>query len=258
MNTNVNNRLDAAYDLDGTWSISAGVSQSSQTNQQTLAAQGDYNAKSVDLGLRYAAASASALSYTLRNTNGTYLNSNLPSPAGLYDDGYQQIDSELRLHWVLSGKSVADIYTSQISRRHPNYAQRDFSGRNAGVNVNWSLTGKTVLAASWARELASYQTSTSNYSRTDRVSLGPIWQLSPKTVVRARYEAAQSDYLGSPFGPVATPRSDTTNGASLSFDWQPYQYLTISTSLENASRRSNLAGLDYESKMATVSAQFSY
>ena len=43
--SDVNNRLDAAYDLDGTWSISAGVSQSSQTNQQTLAAQGDYNAK---------------------------------------------------------------------------------------------------------------------------------------------------------------------------------------------------------------------
>ena len=255
--SNVSNRLDAAYDLDGTWSLIAAVSQSTQTNQQTLTTGDDYSAKSVDLGLRYAAGSGSALSYTLRNNSGTYLNRVLPS-AGLYDDSYQQIDSELRMHWVVSGKSTADLYTSQISRNHPNYAQRDFSGRNAGVNFNWSLTGKSALAASWARELSGYQSSTSNYSQTDRVSLGPVWQPSPKTLVRARYELAQSDYLGSPFGPIATPRSDSTSAASLSFDWQPYQYLTISTSLENASRRSNLAGLDYESKMATVSAQFSY
>ncbi len=255
--SSINNRMDAAYDLDGAWSLNAGVSQSTQTNQQTLIAEGDYSAKSIELGLRYTAGSGSTLSYTLRNNNGTYLNRVLPS-SGLYDDSYQQMDSELKLHWVPSGKSVADIYTSQISRSHPNYAPRDFGGRNAGVNFNWSLTGKSALAASWVRELASYQTSTSNYSRTDRVSLGPVWQPSPKTLVRARYELAQSDYLGSPFGPVATPRSDSTSAASLSFDWQPHQYLTISTSLENASRKSNLAGLDYESKMATVSAQFSY
>ena len=255
--TNVNNRLDATYDMDGTWSVSAGVSQSGQTNQQTLTTEGDYSARSVDLGLRYAAGSGSALSYTLRNSSGTYLNRALPSP-GLYDDGYQQIDSELRLHWILSGKSAADLYTNQISRSHPNYAQRDYSGRNAGVNLNWSLSGKSALVASWARELASYQTSSSSYSQTGRLSLGPVWQLSPKAVVRARYEVAQSDYLGSPFGAVVTPRSDTTSAASLAFDWQPYQHLTISTSLENATRRSNLAGLDYEGKMATVSAQFIY
>ena len=257
LRTNSSSRLDGAYDLDGSWSVAAGISQSSQTNQQTLTAEGDYQEKATELGLRYAPGSGSTLSYTLRSANGTYLNRVL-SPTGLYDDGFQQIDSELKLHWVISGKSAADLYSNQISRTHPNYPQRDYSGRNVGLNFNWSLSGKSALAASWARELASYQTSTSNYSQTDRISLGQIWQLSPKAVVRARYELAQSDYLGSPFGLVATPRSDTTSGASLSFDWQPHQHLTISTSLENANRKSNLAGLDYESKMATVSAQFSY
>lgn len=257
LRSNSNSRLDAAYDIDGSWSLAAGVSQSSQTNQQPLTAEGDYSAKSSDLGLRYASGSGSSLNYTLRNANGIYLK-RLVSPSDLYDDGFTQIDSEFRLHWALSGKSAADIYTSQISRTHPHYAQRDYSGRNAGINLNWRFSGKSVLTASWTRELSSYQTSTSNYSQTDRIALGQVWQLSPKAVARARYEVTQSDYLGSPFGGVTTPRSDNTSGASLSFDWQPFQYLTISTSLENATRKSNLAGLDYESKMATVSAQFSY
>ena len=257
LRTNSSSRLDAAYDLDGSWTVATGMSRTSQTNQQASTAEGDYQAQSADLGLRYNAGSGSTVSYTLRSANGSYIDRVL-SPAGLYDDGFAQIDSELRLRWVLSGKSTADLYTSQISRTHPHYAQRDYSGRNAGVNFNWSLSGKSALVASWARELASYQTSTSNYSQTGRLSLGPVWQLSPKAVVRARYEVAQSDYLGSPFATLATPRSDTTSAASLAFDWQPYQHLTISTSLENATRRSNLAGLDYEGKMATVSAQFSY
>lgn len=257
LRTNNNGRLDAAYDIDGSWSVAAGVSQSTQTNQQALNAEGDYSSKSADLGLRYASGSGSTLSYTLRNANGTYLN-RVVSPTSLYDDGFTQIDSELRLHWALSGKSTADIYTSQISRTHPNYAQRDYGGRNAGINFNWIFSGKSALTANWARELSSYQTGTSNFSQTDRITLGQVWQLSPKAVARARYELAQSEYLGSPFGTVIAPRSDTTSGASLSFDWQPYQRLTISTSLENATRKSNLAGLDYESKMATVSAQFSY
>ena len=257
LRTNNSSRLDAAYDVDGSWSVAAGVARASQINQQALTAEANYQEQSADLSLRYNAGSGSTVSYMLRSANGSYID-RVVSPAGLFDDGFQQIDTELRLHWALSGKSTADLYTSQISRTHPHYAQRDYSGRNAGVNFNWSLSGKTALVASWARELASYQTSTSNYSQTGRLSLGPVWQLSPKAVVRARYEVAQSDYLGSPFGAVVTPRSDTTSAASLSFDWQPYQHLTISTSLENATRRSNLAGLDYEGKMATVSAQFSY
>ena len=257
LTTNTNTRLDAVYEPGGAWGIHTGVSQSAQTNQQNVLAVSNYTDKSVDLGLGYAYASGSTISYTLKNTDGTYLDRVLPS-VGLYDDGFKQIDNELRLHWVITGKSTADLYTTHISRTNPHYAERDYSGLNAGANFNWNITGKSALAASWTRELSDYQTIYSNYIQTDRIWLGPLWQLSPKTVVRLRYEVAQSDYLGSPFGPVVNQRSDTTTDASLSLIWQPYQYLTLSTSLENATRRSNFAGLDYESKMATVSAQFSY
>ncbi|MDD5332964.1 MAG: putative exosortase B-associated extracellular polysaccharide biosynthesis transporter EpsL [Rhodoferax sp.] len=257
LRTNSNTRVDTAYQLDGTWGVLAGVSQSTQTNQQTLTAESDYSDKSTNLGLLYTLASGSALTYTHRNTSGSYPNNQLPS-AGLYDDGFKQLDNELRLHWTVTGKSTADLSAARISRSHPHYPQRDYSGLNAGVNYNWSLTGKSALAASWVRELSSYQTNSSNYSQTDRVSLAPVWQLSPKAVVRLRYEVARSDYLGSPMGALGPQRSDSTSDASLSLIWQAHKHLTLSTSLENTSRNSNLAGLDYESKMATVSAQFSY
>lgn len=250
--TNTNTRFDAAYEIDGPWRVIGGVSQSAQTNEQVLLAEGDFRSNAADLGLRYVLGSGSSLSYALKTATGSYLNRVL-SPASLLDDGFDQIDNELRLHWIISGNSSADISAAHIKRSHPNFAQRDFSGLNAAFNLNWNMTGKSALTAGFARELASYQTESANYTQTDRFSIGPVWQVSPKAVVRLRYDVAQRAYLG-----VVAQRRDTTRDTSLSFDWQPYRYLTLSASLQNAMRTSNQPRLDYESNVATFSAQFTY
>lgn len=255
--TNTNTRFDAEYELGGAWRVIGGVSQSAQTNLAPLVAVSDYSATSADMGLRYASVSGNSLTYSVKNANGQYLNRVLSS-AGLLDDSYHQTDRELKLHWLISGKSTADVSAAYISRTHPHFGQRDYSGVNTGVHLNWNLTAKSALVASWVRELSNGQTSSSNYIQTDRFSLGPIWQVSPKAVLRLRYEVARRDYLGSPAGLVVNPRSDTTHDATLSFDWQPYQHLIFSISLQNARRSSNLAGFDYASNIATLSAQFSY
>lgn len=255
--TNTNTRFDAAYELNGSWRLLAGVAQSSQTNQQALVAEGDYNTTSADLGLGFAYASGSSFTYALKNTNGTYLNRVLPS-TGLHDDGFHQIDHELKLQWVLSDKSVANLSATHLSRTHPHHAQLNYSGLTTAVDFNWNITGKSALTARWARELSSYQTSNASYRQTDRFSLGPVWQVSPKAAIRLRHEFAKTNYLGSPTGVVTTQRSDTTRDTSLSFDWQPYQSLTLSASLQNASRVSSLAGVDFDSDMATFSAQFTF
>ncbi|MFZ4481994.1 MAG: XrtB/PEP-CTERM-associated polysaccharide biosynthesis outer membrane protein EpsL [Rhodoferax sp.] len=256
LRVNNNTRFDTALEPGGGWSVLAGVSQSTQTNQLAVTADADYEDKSVDLGFSYVLGSGNTIGYTRRKVEGRYLHHLLAS--GLYDEGFQQIDNEIKLHWLITGKSALDLKATHISRTHPQYADGDYSGVNASANFSWTISGKSALTASWTRELASYQTLYSSYSLTDRYSLGQFWQISPKLLLRARYELARTEYLGAPFGLIATPRSDSSTDASISFDWQPNQYITISTSLENATRKSNYAVLDYESKMATVSAQFSY
>lgn len=250
-------RLDAAYELDGSWRLLGGLSRASQTNQQALIAEGDYTTRSAELGLRRTLASGSALSYTLKNAHGNYLNRVLPS-AGLLDVGFSQTDHELKAHWVVSGNSTANLSAAHISRTHPHYAQRNYSGFNTGADLNWNLSGKSALAAGWGRELASYQTSSSNYHQTERFHLGPVWQVSPKTVLRLRYEVARRDYLGSPNGLAAIQRSDTTRDTTLSFDWQPSPQVKISAALQYLTRSANVAHADFNSRMATASAQFSF
>lgn len=255
--TDTNFRVDASYELDGVWRLLAGAANTRQVNLQPVIAEGDTSAASADIGLRYALASGSTLTYGLKNASGKFLNRGL-QPETLLDDGYRQLDNEVRLHWLVYGKGTADVSAAYIVRSHPHFSQRDYGGFNTGVSLNWTVTGKSAVSASWARELASYQSDTANFSQTDRFSIGPVWQVSPKAAIRLRYEVAVRNFLGSPMGAAASQRSDTTREATLSFDWQPYQRLNLGASLQNAKRTSNLAGLDFRSNLATFFAQYNY
>jgi exopolysaccharide biosynthesis operon protein EpsL len=257
LRTDTNTGLDAEYEFDGPLRVMGGVSQSRRSNLQPLVAEGDYSAHTSDVGLRYLWASGSALSYSHKYTNGTYSN-RLLSLTGSYDDSFKQVDHDLRLHWVISGQTTADIGATHVNRSYPNYAQNDYSGINKSINFNWNMTGKSALTAGWAHELASYQTSNIAFSQTDRLLLGPVWQLSPKATLRLQHEAARRDYLGTSTGVLARERSETTRDTSLSFDWQPRRYLTVSASLQNARRTSDQAGFDYDSNLTTLSAQLIY
>ena len=257
LRTDTSARLDAVYDLGGAWRVLSGLSNSGQLNQLPSVAQGDFTAQTADLALRYQMGSGSSLTYTVKNAKGKYVNRAL-NAAALLDDGYTQIDNELKARWVFDGHFNADLSAAQVARTHPNFAQRDYSGLNTSANVTWSITGKSALTVGWSRDIASYQTTTTNYSQTNRLALGPIWQISPKATARVSYAAATIDYLNSPTGLVGLPRSDNTRDITLSFDWQPHPKITVSAALQNATRASTAANLDFDGNMLTLTAQVVY
>ena len=192
------------------------------------------------------------------STDGNYTsNRSLPS-AGRYDNRFTQTDNELRANWAISRMTSAEFMLGQRSRSHPNYPQRDFSGSTGSASLRWNYSAKSALVALWTRELGSYETVDFNYSQTDRFSIGPVWQVSPKATLQLQLAHAVRDFRGTPFGVVSAQRRDTTNDASLSFNWEPYRFLLLSASLQNARRSSSAAGLDYNSNTVNINAQFTY
>jgi exopolysaccharide biosynthesis operon protein EpsL len=255
--TDTNTRLDAIYGLGGPWRVVGGFSSTVQNNVQPIAAEGNTSTTTAEAGLSYVWASGSALTYAFKENNGEYTNRAL-QPTALFDDSFRQHDHELKLRWLVSAKSTAEITATHINRTHPHYGQRNYSGINTRARIDWAISSKYKLTANWAHELASYQTGNTNYTSTDRLTLSPVWQISPKTTLRLSYEMAFRHYQGTPTSAAASQRSDTVRDASLSLDWQPYQSLILSTTLQNSKRTSNQANLDYDSNMATFSAQYSY
>lgn len=254
---NTSTRIDATYELTGPWSVVGGVTSKVQSYVQPLAAEGATSSIAGDAGFSYSWPSGTQLSYAFKDTKGSYTN-RVIQPTLLYDDGFNQRDNELKLHWIVSDKSTIDMSSAYISRTHPHFAERNYSGFNSGLGLNWAITGRTAVTTAWIRELSSYQDTVTNYTRTDRLSLSPSWQISAKTTVKASYSIAVRDYMGSPSGLTASPRRDTTRETSLSLEWLPSQNLTLSTSLQNAKRSSNQSAFDYKSNMAMFKAQYSY
>lgn len=249
-------RADAAYEVDGPWRLLAGASTSRQANQQALVGGGDSTNTSADAGVRYVFSSGSSITYLGRLGSGKYLNRAVPN-AGAYDDSFKQVENDLRLRWAFGGGSDAEVYLTHINRTHPTYVERNYSGFNTGTSVNWGISGKSSLLAGFSHTLDTYATGNSNYGQTDKLFVGPVWQFSPKAALRLRHEWAQRDYLGSPTG-TSNQRRDITRDTTVSINWQPYQQVALSAALQNSSRGSNQAGLDFESTSLSLTAQINF
>ena len=243
--TDTTTGFDGIYELTGGWRVLAGVSKEKQLTEKANQADRDFRANAAYVGARYDFASGSNLSYTYKNSSGNYLGT-----GSAVSGDYDQTDSDVRLRWMASGKVTANVNAGYVHRTHPSSStNKDYSGVNSGVNVNWNVTGKTALSAGWTRVLGSYQPS---YSQTDRFTVGPTWQFSPKTFVGLRYDISRFDTFG------ALPRHDKTRDIALTVVWQPTYSATIKATLENVTRSSNLASANFSGHQATISAGYSF
>jgi exopolysaccharide biosynthesis operon protein EpsL len=250
-------RLDSIYELDGPWRLVAGAARTKQQNELALVGGGDDNQTSGNAGVRYVYGSGSTMTYRATAANGNYRNLN--SATGSYDQsGFHQFDHDLRLSWVFGGRDTLDANLTHLSRSYAIDGQRDFSGFAAGFGANWAFTGKTMLNAAYAHELSPYTTEYSNYAATDRISLGANWQMSPKVSLRLSHGWSGIDYRGDPGKGFSITRRDTTRGTGLSVAYLPTRQVTLNAGLQYLTRSSNLAYFDYDARIATLTAQFTY
>ena len=256
--TTTNTRFDGDFELGAAVHLIAGVAQNESTNSKIFLAEGDSTYDSADFGLRYVFRSGASVSLVRRQGSGDYTNRNQPIPTGLYDNGFDQNDTELRAVWPVTAKTRVEGRIAHTERKHDHYAQRDYDGTVGNLSLNWGITAKTSLTATLSRELVSYQTLYSSYYQADRFVIAPYWQISAKTGLRLRYDYSERDYLGAIAATSFNGRTDTIKLGSIAFEWAPYSNTLISASLQNEKRSSNKPGQDYDSTMGTVSAQITF
>lgn len=256
--TDERHRLDGVFEIDGAWRLVGGLAEYNRTNSQLFTQEGDNRVNTAELGLRREFRSGSALTYTTKSGRGEYMNRPQPIVAGVFDNRFDDRENEVRLFWALTGKATLDARAAHFERTHAHFSQRDYGGNVGNLNLNWEITAKTRLTASLAREMSSYQTATSSYSVADRFAFAPYWQFGTKTTLRARYDYARLDYRGALIASPLGERSDTLRSAMIGLEWQPLRTLSLSASLQNDQRTSSQPGLDYDAKIANVSAQVSF
>lgn len=258
LRTDTATAFDATYELDARWRLSGGLSHTARSNSLPITTEADNRLAGLQAGVRYVLPSGSSAGYRLRTSDGRYTTRRSIPSAGFFDTDYSQTDNVLSATWAISRDTRAEVSLGHRSRSHPNYPQRNFDDLLGSASVNWAYSAKSGVVARWERELGTFETANFNYTQTDRFSIGPVWQVSPKATVRLQLEHAIRDFKGTPAGFVTAQRRDTTNDASVAIDWEPYRFLLLSASLQNQRRSSTAPGFSFNANVVNFSAQLTY
>lgn len=250
--TTENQHFDADFSPHGNWHLLAGLTRSDQTNSQIFNEESDFSMNSVNAGLKYAFPSGSAITLMGNDRNGEYTKRKL-NAISLYDSGFNETEAEAKLDWLISGKSKVNLRLAHVKREHDNFSQRDYSGEQGSLSYIWMPTGKMQLSATASRQLSSYQTSDSNYTRTDSLSISPVYSISAKITARANASISERTFLGDGLLPSAG-RVDKEKLASIGIDWAPYRSVTLGANVQRSSRSSNIDHLDFTDTSAGLSA----
>jgi exopolysaccharide biosynthesis operon protein EpsL len=249
-------RFDAEWEAAGRWRLVGGLNHLQRRNSQLFLAEGDYDASAAEAGVKYQMPSGSSLTLMGRQLQGEYAR-RVVSQADSIDSGFDQRDVELKLVWPMTGKSRLTGRLAHISREHDNFSVRDFSGPVGQLDYSWDVGGKLRFNVGLKQDLASYQTNDSSYYRLRGFNLSPVWQLSSKIALRARYSQDRRDYRGGLLIGLSE-RSDMLRTAQLAIDWMPLRTVVVSAYLQQDSRSSNRADRDFKATIGGINANYSF
>lgn len=240
-----NSSLAATYELGGPWQLTAGAVSSSTETERAVIGQSNDSYSGVNAGVRYVLVSGNSLAYFHQAASGSGTTS------------YTLTTDDVAMVWILSGNTTLNGHLAQLRQRFDVTPQFDFSGTYGGVNMDWRLTGKTSVNVGWQRDIVSYQTANSSYTQTDTFSISPRWQISSITSLSALYRAGVLTDQGNPFG-NAPFRQDRLQDTSISFSWQPYSKISLTATLGETSRSSNVVNTDYRARQLSLAALISF
>ena len=236
----------------------AGIAQSKTTSDQLIQQEGDYRTRTAEGGVRYLTSAESWLGYTYRENWVEWTGRDL-DPINLYDTGARQIDHEINGSWHVASQAAIDGAVARVHRRHDNFSQRDFTGTNGRLGVNWLPAASVQVRLNAKREYGTWWTGTTSYVVTDTVSLIPAWQITPKITLRGQIDESTRDFRGPLAGAPATDmRQDRLGAAQIGLDWTPIRSLTLGTALQKSRRSSNYPGLDFSDTTTSITAQLTF
>jgi exopolysaccharide biosynthesis operon protein EpsL len=235
----------------------AGIAQSKTTSTEPIQQDWNTRTRSVDGGLRYLTAAENSIGYRYRENRVVWQGRPLDS-VNLYDIEARQADHEVFGLWKLAAQATLDGAVTRVNRRHDNFAERDYSGTAARLNVNWIPDAQVQAALFAKREYGSWWTNTASYTITDSIGITPTWRVATKVTLYGRVEQSRRDFRGPVVVTTADQRLDKERSALLGIDWEPLRNFLVGGSVLRSNRSSNLAGLDYTDTYTSVKAQIKY
>lgn len=248
--------FEADFSPHGSWHVLAGFTQSSRADTQQFNADSAFNQDGVDLGLRYIFSSGSSFTLQAHDRKGAYVNRRLDA-INFFDSSFNEREAEATLDWRLSGNSNLYMRTAYVNREHDNFSQRDYSGLVGRVNYSWAPTGKFALSLVASHDLASFQSTFSNYTRNEALTIAPVYAMTSKINLKASVGLSKRTFVGGD-DIAGNGRVDTTKLESVGIDWKPYRNISLGANVQRNERSSNVAGINFSDTITGLNANLNF
>lgn len=221
---------DAGWRFHPSWRLRTGFSR--YTYHYDLAVQSIYNRTEdvAEAGVDYLAASGSRVGVVARKLKGRYKNERRISDVR-FADGWDQDELKANVYWKASGVTQVTLLAGWARRTHEFLPQRDASGVNGRIKVDWQPLGKLRLTAEGWREFSAVDNVFVNSSLNRGASVSAVWDLSAKLQATASVRRETRKFEGG-IGSILLGQAptDTTRGANVGLLYAPIQSLQLSVS----------------------------
>jgi exopolysaccharide biosynthesis operon protein EpsL len=180
-----------------------------------------------EVGIDYLAASGSKVGLVARRIKGSFLN---PRRIGttFLDQNYTQDELKANINWLYSEITQVRLLAGYAKRKHDTFSERDTSGLNGRVTVNWSPRAKLRFTADAWREFAAVESTIVNNSINKGASANATWDISAKLQATAGVKREKRNFERLPYVYFNGDPSDTTRTTSVGLAYQPLRKVQLS------------------------------
>jgi hypothetical protein len=223
---------DGNWRFHPSWQLRTGYTKDKYTYDRVSERGNDRIEEAGTAGVDYLAASGSTIGFQYRRLKGSYPYQQSLG-AGFLDNGYVQQEGKINILWMATGSTQVVFLGGWVQRKHNFDADRDDTGTNERLIVNWTPVERVKLVAQAWREFAAIDGALLDSALNTGASAGATWDFSAKIQAVANLKHEKREFTPSSGAGMLLPSallSDSSNLASVGLVYKPLRSLTLQAS----------------------------
>lgn len=210
-------------------------------------------------GIQFTGVPENTLTLSARDTESRYAHRDSFSTF-FFGNANNQHEISADMQWHMASKTRLHGRLTSVSVEYKDLPQRNFSGYNEHLDIDWAATGKSTLRGSVWKEISGVDDLAATYVQSKGVSLTPLWQPTAKLTVSGRLSYENRAYLGQPQFILAgqAQRQDDIRLAGLTVTYMPYHKVQVQLAYAGEYRTSNTTAAGYRDNTLNASVRFEY
>ncbi len=220
--------VDGNWRFHPSWQVHAGYTNERFGFDLLSQSYNNRTEKTAETGFDYIASSGSTFGLVARRLKGEYPTQGFNTVTGrAIDNGYTQDELKFNVNWAASGVTQVTFLGGWVERTHNTESQRDDSGVNGRLIVNWSPLGHTQFNGMVWREFGAAEGTRINSALSTGASVSAVWSPTAKLSYNGalKYERRAFEALSGVTG--LTGLTDNARTASAGVTYQAWRQVSL-------------------------------